>query len=568
MSSNDTPANKALLRKMAREVASRKQAEELLEQKSLALFEANQKLELAIAQLEKSSAENLIKLEFQQQIDALLIHFGRVFLNKNLDDILLDNFAQKLTQNSLISRCNLNIHPSLALGLSNQYFGNENWDNQEPQPGWKDRTLHIPLTINSEKLGNLRIEVSNHDLDLQFVERAILLVAELLCGAINRQHIILRNIESRKIAEESERSTRDFLAMINHELRTPLNGLLGSSELLGETSLTHEQEVLVSNLSQSGELLRTIINDLLDFSKINSGMFELIPSEFEFKSLLSTLNSIFEHKAQEKALLFNISTTESVPPTLEGDLERITQVFVNLIGNAIKFTDQGSVMVSLDWQSEYLTFSVKDTGIGINEESQSKLFQPFTQADRSSKRNYEGTGLGLAICQQLIQLMGGEIKLQSQQGVGTEFSGTIPLKAVKQSEKISDSSAKNKVLSLSEDLAILVVDDIRMNQVIIREMLNKLNISADIAANGIEALQAADARDYDLIFMDCRMPEMDGFEATVELRNRQFTNPVIALTAGTTLSEREKCIECGMDDILTKPYTADDLKSVLLKWSA
>lgn len=567
MSNNDYHAiNKSLLRKIEREIASRKQAEALLEQRSLALYDANKKLELAIAQLEKSSAEHLIKLEFQKQIDALLIHFGRVFLRKNLDDVTLVNFTQKLGENTLINKCSLEILQYRELGLVNLYFGDPVWSIDPMTGRWQDSTLYLPLKINNEQLGSLRVKIGNQDLDRVFIERSILLVAELLCGAINRQHTIYRNIESRKIAEQSERSTRDFLAMINHELRTPLNGLLGISELLSETTLRPEQEILVNNLSQSGELLRTIINDLLDFSKINSGMFELIPSQFEIKSLISTLESIFEHKAQEKGLLFNISSSINLPKTIEGDLERITQVFVNLIGNAIKFTDQGSVLVSLDWQDNQLKLSVHDTGIGIRKESQDKLFQPFTQADRSSKRAYEGTGLGLAICHQLIELMGGTITLNSQEGVGTQFYGTIPLTLVENSQPPHNESPAKSAL-VSSDLAILVVDDILLNQVIIKEMLNKLGIIADIVSNGREALHSVDCQEYDLIFMDCRMPEMDGFEATQELRNRQFNKPIIALTAGTTMSERKKCMECGMDDILSKPYTAEDLKSVILKWS-
>lgn len=253
----------------------------------------------------------------------------------------------------------------------------------------------------------MSVEVSNENYELEFFQRSFQLVADLLCGAVNRQIIIDTNIESRKKAEKSERATRDFVAMINHELRTPLNGLLGSSELLQQTTLDSHQLELVNNLSQSGEFLRVIINDLLDFSKINAGMFELIPSNFAFAHLLSSLTSIFEPKATEKSLKFSILCSQSLPKAFEGDLERITQILVNLIGNAIKFTDSGSVTVRFDWSKGTLNFEVEDTGIGISQKAQEKLFQPFTQEDRSSKRNFEGTGLGLAICHQLVELMGG-----------------------------------------------------------------------------------------------------------------------------------------------------------------
>lgn len=560
------PSEQALLRKLTRETASRKQAEKLLEQKSLELFDSTKKLELALSLLEVSSAENMIKLEFKQQIDALIIRFGREFLNYNLDDDLLDKFVTEIQENPFINRCVLDIHDHSHLRLSKQYFGDLIDQEAHHSKSWQDNSLNCQLIIKDKSFGCLRVVLNDSKLEHDFVESTMTLVAELLCGAINRQLIMFKNIESRRLAEKSARSTRDFVAMVNHELRTPLNGLLGSSELLSETKLTSEQNLLVNNVAQSGELLRVIINDLLDFSKIESGMFELFPTEFNIESLITSLNSIFMVRSLEKSLKFEISLADAVPVTVKGDLERITQVFVNLIGNAIKFTEQGSVLVSLDWKNELFYFSVKDTGIGINEKSQTKLFQPFTQVDRSSKRNYEGTGLGLAICHQLIKLMGGEIRLQSEEGIGTTFFGSLPLTVIERNRQSEVGQASNQTLPKFDNLAVLVVDDIKMNQFIIRKMLTKFNIDSDVAANGIEALTATESHDYDLIFMDCRMPEMDGFEATAELRNRQFLKPIIALTASTTSVERNQCLECGMNDIITKPYTVTDIKSILLKY--
>ncbi|GAM60055.1 probable sensor/response regulator hybrid [Vibrio ishigakensis] len=298
---------RALQRKLARETASRKQAEVLLEQKSLELYESSQKLELAVAQLEESSAQNLIKLEFQQQVDALLIYFGKTFLNQQLDDVLLAKYVGRIKECAVIAHCSLTLLSDLNLGLKKNKFGCERTNtNEATKPSWNENTYSIPLVVNRKRIGVLSADIEPIEQDLEFIEKPLQLIADLLCGAVNRQHIILRNIESRKRAEESERATRDFLAMINHELRTPLNGLLGSSELLQMTQLNNHQQELVSNLSQSGEFLRVIINDLLDFSKISANMFTLLPRKFKLEALITTLKGIFETRAQEKSLQFEI----------------------------------------------------------------------------------------------------------------------------------------------------------------------------------------------------------------------------------------------------------------------
>ncbi|CAM4336577.1 ATP-binding protein [Vibrio agarivorans] len=563
---NDQIASRAMMRKLAREIASRKQAEQLLEQKSLELFQANQKLEVAVAQLEKSSAENIVKLEFQQQIDSLLIYFGQAFLNHHLDDILIGNLVKRIIETPLVDTCHVKLDEDLLLNLQKSDYGSIELAKVFSKTHWDDQVLHIALIANRKNIGTLSIKVVNENYELDFFQRSFQLIADLLSGAVNRQLIIDTNIESRKKAEKSEQATRDFVAMINHELRTPLNGLLGSSELLQQTPLDNQQTELVNNLSQSGEFLRVIINDLLDFSKINAGMFELIPSNFEFKTLSNTLTSIFEPKATEKSLNFTILVSESMPSAFKGDLERITQILVNLIGNAIKFTDSGAITVRFDWSKHILNFEVEDTGIGISEQAQKKLFQPFTQADRSSKRNFEGTGLGLAICHQLIELMGGSLSLRSELDKGTRFFGHIPLEMLSAEEARPKTEQDKTTNVLPENLSILVVEDIKMNQIIINQMLNKLGITPDIKENGVEALEAIESKEYHLVFMDCRMPVMDGFEATAKMRAAGFQGPILALTASTTLAERELCIESGMNDILTKPYRAEEISNALSKW--
>lgn len=561
----------ALEQKISREIAARKEAERLLEQKSLELFEANQTLEVAHKQLEKSSKENIKRIEFQEQIDILLIDFGGAFLRDSIDEVLLTNLTKQVTNSYFIESSRLTLEPGLLPELSKSAFGDLSLTDDIPsdlKPVWHDDLLHMALVVERKVVGALSVSVnlSGWEKDKELIESQLSLVADLICGAITHQLSRNRNNESRRRAEESERSTREFVAMINHELRTPLNGLLGSAELLNDTELTSGQREMVGNLTQSGELLRVIINDLLDYSKMNAGMLELIESKFPLANLRNTLNGIFVNQASEKRIGFSIHVEDDVPQYFLGDLERVTQIFVNLIGNAIKFTEDGEVKVVMRWQFGVLKCVVEDTGIGIPDNSIQKLFLPFTQSDRSSSRNYEGTGLGLAICKQLVELMDGSISLQSEVGKGTRFSIDLPLKELSEERvnaNVEDDTMSEVGLSL---LQVLVVDDIKMNQIIIQQMLGKIDITPECAENGIEGMKLATEHYYDIVFMDCRMPMMDGFEATQRLREQGYERPIIALTAGTTIEEREKCMESGMDDILSKPYTADDLRDMLKKW--
>lgn len=559
----------AIEKKLKRQIAARKAAEALLEQKSLELFEANQQLELALRQLEKRSNANIRRIEFQEQIDNLLIDFGRAFLRNDLDDVMLSQLTMNVTNSYLIEASRLILPPKLIPQLHTYDYGDEAVEVIEQyiqEPHWQGNLLTVPLEVEKVIVGALIVKVRLLDQDYEFIQSQLLLVTDLICSALTHQLAINRNVESRKRAEESERATRDFVAMINHELRTPLNGLLGSAELISDTELSSSQREIVNNLSQSGEFLRTIINDLLDFSKINAGMLDLIPKKFALHDLRNTIESIFVNRAIEKQIEFNISVASNVPSHFQGDLERITQLFVNLIGNAIKFTEEGHVNVDIEWDKNQFVFSVEDTGVGIAESAHKTLFEPFTQADNSSSRNYEGTGLGLAICRKLVALMNGVIGVTSVVGSGTTFTISIPLQVVDvpaESDSVARGFESEVELSL---LKVLVVDDIKMNQIIIQQMLRKHEIEPATASNGVEAFELASDNEYDIVFMDCRMPVMDGFEATEKLRDKGYVKSIVALTAGTTLEERERCIQCGMDDILSKPYTANDLKEMLKKW--
>ncbi|ELP9499215.1 response regulator [Vibrio alginolyticus] len=558
----------SLERKLKREVASRKAAEQLLEQKSLELYESNQQLSVALKKLELKSKKDLRKFEFEEQIDATLIKFGRTFLSSTFDEAMIASFIEQLTSNSIISAAYLFLDATKLSSLRRHHFGHlQLRHNNEilTSPNWQGENLHLPVIIDGETVGELIFSVLQDQIDQSFISKQMELVSDLVHGVIGRHLSLEREVELRKRAEESEKATKEFVAMINHELRTPLNGVLGSAELLSRTQLEEEQRQYLSNLTQSGDLLRVIINDLLDFSKMNAGMMEIIHKVFAWEELEKAIMGVFAAKAAEKRIHFSIDKKLGIPEFLVGDLERITQILVNLVGNAIKFTHLGGVVLRVEWLNGTAYFEVEDTGIGIPIKAQSSLFDPFVQVDRSAKRSFEGSGLGLAICKNLVDLMQGQISFESEERKGTTFKVAIPLE-----EGQAQGTAEGELVTIERsDLAgrsILVVDDIRMNQVIVTQMLKKLDITPDLKANGKEALEAVKSKDYELIFMDCRMPEMDGYEATMYLRERGFTHPIIALTAGTTIEERQKCIDSGMDDILTKPYTATDIEQIMCKW--
>ncbi|EPB0666128.1 ATP-binding protein [Vibrio alginolyticus] len=558
----------SLERKLKREVASRKAAEQLLEQKSLELYESNQQLSVALKKLELKSKKDLRKFEFEEQIDATLIKFGRTFLSSTFDEAMIASFIEQLTSNSIISAAYLFLDATKLSSLRRHHFGHlQLRHNNEifTTPNWQGENLHLPVIIDGETVGELIFSVLQDQIDQSFISKQMELVSDLVHGVIGRHLSLEREVELRKRAEESEKATKEFVAMINHELRTPLNGVLGSAELLSRTQLEEEQRQYLSNLTQSGDLLRVIINDLLDFSKMNAGMMEIIHKVFAWEELEKAIMGVFAAKAAEKRIHFSIDKKLGIPEFLVGDLERITQILVNLVGNAIKFTHLGGVVLRVEWLNGTAYFEVEDTGIGIPIKAQPSLFDPFVQVDRSAKRSFEGSGLGLAICKNLVDLMQGQISFESEERKGTTFKVAIPLE-----EGQAQGTAEGELVTIERsDLAgrsILVVDDIRMNQVIVTQMLKKLDITTDLKANGKEALEAVKSKDYELIFMDCRMPEMDGYEATMYLRERGFTHPIIALTAGTTIEERQKCIDSGMDDILTKPYTATDIEQIMCKW--
>ncbi|MGF1690752.1 ATP-binding protein [Photobacterium kagoshimensis] len=561
-----------LLKKLDREKSARKAAEKLLEEKSLDLYNANQLLQHSAEKLKEQADLDSERLAYQTKIETMLLSYSQCFLSQSLTPHLLNHLANELVDNHFVRAICIHINPLSTLDFNGEFYSGrrQQWTPpatlQSAASYWdkKEGVYWVALNVRDDMVGFFAARIKATGSWLATIQKHVVLFGEMLRTTIGRNITLALAIQARERAEASEQATRDFLAMINHELRTPLNGLLGTAELLGESQLDTDQSKLLTTLNHSGELLRAIINDLLDYSKINAGMLELINKPFNTFSIAEKLQAVFTHRASEKQLDFKVTISNKIPPYLIGDEDRIKQIFVNLIGNAIKFTQDGSVNTYIDWQDEQLVFSVTDTGCGIAADQQCKLFKPFSQVDISSKRSHEGTGLGLAICRQLTLQMKGDIGLESDIGKGSTFTAKLPL-AVHDQPIVQEAAAQSITKPLDK-LSVLVVEDLKTNQMIIKLMLNKMGIEPVIASNGQIAIDTLDHTDFDLILMDCRMPIMDGYSATKTLRNQGYIKPIVALTAGTTTAEREHCLNAGMNDILCKPYQSSELRSMIEKW--
>jgi signal transduction histidine kinase/DNA-binding response OmpR family regulator len=389
-------------------------------------------------------------------------------------------------------------------------------------------------------------------------------------------------------AEAASQAKSDFLATMSHEIRTPMSGVIGFGHLLKKTALGNQQLEYVDIIISSAQSLLEIIDDILNFSKMEAGKVSLEYSNFVMENLAHGVEMLFAPRALEKGITLTSSVAEDVPPMLYGDPARLRQVLINLVGNAIKFTDKGGVSVTInkeDQQDDVITIriTVSDTGIGISQQQQSLLFQPFQQCDGSITRNYGGTGLGLVIAQRLVGLMDGEITLTSKPSEGSTFEAKIYLKTpktIKEIEKPSNISI-NKFTSLESsgyvdesdtlfsNLTILVVDDSNVNLTLAKTLLLKKGSNVVAVTSALEALEIIKSQGFDLILMDLEMPKMSGIEATTKIREKLSpkTPPIIAVTAHVLPQKHDDVLNAGMDDLLTKPYLPDQLYAIVSKWT-
>ncbi len=370
-------------------------------------------------------------------------------------------------------------------------------------------------------------------------------------------------ILARDTAESAGRAKGEFLAVMSHEIRTPMNGVIGYTNLLKETALNSDQREYLESLEFCSKSLLDLLNDVLDFSKMDSGKMELENRPFSVRKNTEEVVSHYAHLAAQKNVELNCEIAPDGPDWIVGDSSRLRQILVNLIGNAVKFTDHGSVKVRVGGDEKMLRISIQDTGIGIPADKIDRLFKAFSQADSSTTRRFGGTGLGLAICAKLVETMGGELQVESEEGSGSRFFLEVPY-AVPTKEQIFDSLRKAESGLVAHEeipaMNILVVEDNSVNRKLVSRILNDLGHSTHMVSNGQEGLEAALSGDYDMIFTDLQMPELDGYEMTRKLREQANSIWITALTADAMPNDAAKCLDAGMNDYVSKPFTKETIR--------
>ena len=542
-------------KRLERERAARREAEHLLEHKSLELYEANNSLAQEVAR--KGS-----ELEEREQL------FRSVFYASMDGGILLSERGRILEVNQSLLR---------MLGVVQEHLVGKGGASLCAQ---EDRLLARNSFKEVVKTGYCRFEcdlvrADGTEFPAEIVGSRAKVGGEMIINGVIRDVTKKRRnlVTLREAYDEAERANQAkslFLASMSHEIRTPLNGILGFTELVLGSEVSEEQRRHLDMVKSSGDILIEIIHDLLDFSKIESGQLILEDAEFDVEEMLKEVLTVNSPQALEKNLEVSLEVEEGIPQMLKGDLMRVRQVVMNLVANAIKFTEEGFVKINAVEEDGWLRIAVADSGVGIEEEKREMLFDAFSQADASTTRRFGGTGLGLAICRTLARTMGGDVEAYGELGEGSRFVFSIPLREGDGGEGALIVGAANDDTDREEvQYSVLIAEDNTINARLLTIVLQRLGHEVHVAKTGGEVLELLRGGEkFDLILMDRHMPEMDGVEATRKIRAGEAGDdvaaiPVIAVTASALEEDREACLEAGMNAFLAKPLRPTEVEQVL-----